>query len=249
MSGAGAVERFAAARTLPWLLWHRLVLFGLVQAVLALAFAAAGVATPWLAAAAAWPIAVTVTSLCTLVLLRRLLYAEGRRLRDLYRVDVATVASDLRVTGVVVVAAALLATVPNLGLAWLLWGDMEAGVALLVRPVAEPVAWVALLAFPLAVGLSELPWYFGYALPRLRAVVGARRALLLTATALALQHVTIPLLFDVRFVVWRALMFVPFALLLGVVLQRRPRLLPYLVVVHVALDLAVGVQFWLASRA
>ena len=249
MSRAPEVERSAATRALPWLLWHRLVLFGLSQALLALAFLGAGHDAPWQAAAAAWPLSVTVTSVVTLIVLRRRLRAEGRRLRDLYRIKGATLGSDLRATAVLVVAAGVLASAPNLGLAWLLWGDLEAGVALLVRPVPDLVAWVALVAFPLAVGLSELPWYFGYALPRLRALVGAHRAVLVSAAALALQHVTIPLLFDLRFVAWRALMFVPFALLLALVLQRRPRLLPYLVAVHVVLDLSVGVQIWLMSRA
>lgn len=249
MTPAGVAGRTTAPRLLPWLLWHRFILFGVVQALLALAYRVAGVAAPWEAAAAAWPVAVTVTSACTLVLMHLRMRGEGSRLRDLYRIDASSVTSDLRATAVLVLAAAILAIGPNLALAWLLWGDLEAGAALLVRPVPDPVAWIALLVFPLAIGLSELPWYFGYLLPRLRTLYGARRAVLVSASALALQHVTIPLLFDLRFVAWRALMFVPFALLLGVVLHRRPRLLPYLVVVHVLLDLAVGVQVWLVSRA
>ena len=248
MSHAAAAERSTATGALPWLVWHRLVLVGLVQAALALAFLGAGVAAPWQAAALAWPLAVTVTSLCTLLVLRSRLHAEGRRLRDLYRVDPSTLTSDLRATAVLVVVAGVLATAPNLGLAWLVWGDLEAGVALLVRPMPDLVAWVALLVFPLAVGLSELPWYFGYALPRLRAAFGARHAVLVTAAALSLQHVTIPLLFDLRFLLWRGLMFAPFAVFLAFVLHRRPRLLPYLVAMHVLLDLTVGVQIWLVSR-
>jgi hypothetical protein len=64
---------------------------------------------------------------------------------------------------------------------------------------------------------------------------------------LSLQHVTLPLVLDWRFVLWRALMFLPFALLLAVVLDRRPRLLPYLVIVHILLDAAAAAQVLLAS--
>jgi hypothetical protein len=45
-------------------------------------------------------------------------------------------------------------------------------------------------------------------------------------------------LFDLRFITWRGLMFLPFALLLGIVLQWRPRLLPYLAILHVLMDLS-----------
>jgi hypothetical protein len=44
--------------------------------------------------------------------------------------------------------------------------------------------------------------------------------------------------FDVRFIIWRAFMFMPFAFLVGIVLRWRPSLLPYLAVIHVLLDAA-----------
>lgn len=51
------------------------------------------------------------------------------------------------------------------------------------------------------------------------------------------QHITLPLLFDVRFIVWRLLMFLPFALFLGLVIHWHKQLLPYLMVVHALMDL------------
>jgi hypothetical protein len=118
----------------------------------------------------------------------------------------------------------VLALVPNIGVAALLWGDPTIAVDLLVRPLPLAAAWALLLAFPIAIGLSELPVYFGYVLPRLRRHVGGRvPAILVTAAVLSLQHVTLPLVFDWRFVVWRAVVFLPFALLLAVVLDKRPR--------------------------
>lgn len=73
--------------------------------------------------------------------------------------------------------------------------------------------------------------------------------MLLSAGFLELQHVSLPLIFDWRFIVWRGLMFLPFALLLGWALHRRPGLLPYLVVVHILFDLLVAVQVLAASLA
>jgi cytochrome b subunit of formate dehydrogenase len=49
--------------------------------------------------------------------------------------------------------------------------------------------------------------------------------------------------FDVRFITWRALMFVPFAIVTGIILRWRPRLLPYMAVTHVLMNLSVAVMF------
>ena len=65
---------------------------------------------------------------------------------------------------------------------------------------------------------------------------------------LAFQHVTLPLLFDARFMVWRLVMFVPFGLLVAVLLRSRPQLLPYMVVVHMLMDASV-MYFVLAASA
>ncbi|HHY56203.1 MAG TPA: hypothetical protein GYA08_12285 [Chloroflexi bacterium] len=67
-------------------------------------------------------------------------------------------------------------------------------------------------------------------------------ALSLPALMLAFQHIAIPLLFDWRFIAWRAFMFVPFAFLVGAALMWRPRLMPYLAIVHILLDMSFAVM-------
>jgi hypothetical protein len=49
--------------------------------------------------------------------------------------------------------------------------------------------------------------------------IGRGAAVLITGLMLAFQHVTLPLLFDARFMVWRLVMFVPFGLLVAVLLR------------------------------
>ncbi len=51
---------------------------------------------------------------------------------------------------------------------------------------------------------------------------------------------------DAAFVLWRLLMFMPFAFLLGAALHWRARLLPYLMVVHGLLDLQAA---WMVLAA
>ena len=49
-----------------------------------------------------------------------------------------------------------------------------------------------------------------------------------------------PLLLDLRFMSWRLLMFLPFAFMVGILLHWRPRLLPYMVIVHILIDAATA---------
>jgi hypothetical protein len=70
---------------------------------------------------------------------------------------------------------------------------------------------------------------------------------LVAAVTLSLQHVVLPLLFDWRFVIWRAFTFLPFALWFGWALYRRPSLLPYLVVAHALLDASLPIIVLVAS--
>ena len=47
-----------------------------------------------------------------------------------------------------------------------------------------------------------------------------------------------PWILDARFMLWRFLMFLPFALSISLLLRWRPRLLPYMMIFHGLLDLA-----------
>jgi hypothetical protein len=127
----------------------------------------------------------------------------------------------------------------NVLLGGLLWGDPKIGAELSFRALPLVAAWAILLVFPIVHALTELPTYFGYVMPRLQAMTGRRTLpLLLCAFVLSTQHVFLPLLFDWRFLIWRFLMFLPFALWLGWVIDRRPTVLPYLAVAHGLIDLS-----------
>jgi hypothetical protein len=85
-------------------------------------------------------------------------------------------------------------------------------------------------------------------MPRLASANGWRiRAVVVCAAVLSVQHVFLPLLFDWRYLVWRALMFLPFALWLGYVIYRRPTTLPYLVVAHALLDSSLPIAVLMLS--
>ncbi len=242
----GAVPRWRVWGMLP----VRILLAVTFQALFALGYLAAGSDSPWQSAANLWLASFALAEFCNLWLLRRLARAEGIRLVDLYNPWRASRASDLKWTGLAVVVAAPLALLPPMLLARALWSDPDIGQELLFQPVWMPVAWFMLIVFPVIHALTELPTYYGYVLPRLEALTSRlKMPLLLTASTLSIQHAVLPLLFDTRYLLWRAVMFLPLAVWFGWIIQRRPTTLPYMAAAHGLLDISLPIFVLTASLA
>ncbi len=224
------------------LLVSRLALFAACQAAVAGALALAGAPAPWAGSVGAWMLSALVANGLSLLLVVREVggwAAYGERLRprrDAWRGDLAWL-------GGVLLVAFPVGWVPNVVLAAWLWDDPATGTRLLLQPMSPVAAGFALLLFRPLHALSELPTYFVAAGPRLaRRGAPALVAVLLPALFLGIQHIALPLVFDWRFAVWRAGMFLPFAVLVGVVLRARPGVLPYLLVVHLLMDAQLPVM-------
>jgi hypothetical protein len=214
----------------------RLVGFVVAQSAIALALVV-GNSDPWAASARWWPFAAILTNGLTFLVVNALLRREGRRWRDILVVDTPQLRRDLPVVLGLAMAAAVLAIVPNFALATLLFGDAELPVATLFQPLPLWAAVATLLLFPLTIALTELPTYFGYLQPRLEALLGRPwLAISLAGGFLAVQHATLPLVFDSQFILWRALTYLPLAVMLAVTLRWRPRLMPYMIVLHAIAD-------------
>jgi hypothetical protein len=65
----------------------------------------------------------------------------------------------------------------------------------------------------------------------------------LASIFLSLQHITAPLVFDLRFILWRALMYLPFAIYVGILIRWRPRLLPFICVIHLLMNLSFVLMY------
>ncbi len=225
--------------TMLWvMLAMRLVLFAVFQGLIALAVIGS-VEHPWDVSTKWWPFGIVATNLITVVLLNRLFALEGKSYFALFRFDRARFKSDmLPVLGisVLVVAAAM---IPNVLLANLLLGGSDVAASFFIHKLPFWAAAFLLLAFPITIAMSEFPLYFAYILPRLENRVGVVLAMTLTVFFVCAQHATMPLVFNWAFIIWRLVMFVPFAILLGFVFRWRPRLLPYFVVLHGLLDMSL----------
>lgn len=234
----------------------RTVLFAAFQGLFALGFALGGVAAPWMASIAWWPVSATLANLVNVGLLMWACRREGISFgelitggrgpwrdtwRDTWRTDVAWTLGALLVV-------APLAVVPNFALGTWLFGDAAVPANMMFRPLPLWAVCVVLPLFPLSIALSEMPTYYAYAAPRLQVVSGRRWMPLIAAAGWhAVQHVTLPLIFDWRFVVWRLLMFLPFALFVAWLFDRRRSVLPYMMCVHGLLDAQLPVFILLAS--
>jgi hypothetical protein len=192
-----------------------------------------------IASAAWWPITAILANLVCIWLLISLYRQEGSSYRALFGIQRQTLRQDLPIMLGLLLLFGPVTILPNILLGNWLFGAQQIALDMFIQPLPVWAFVTAVLLFPVTMAMAELPTYFGYSMPRIEAQTGRRwLAVLLPSLFLAVQHCTLPLIIDGRFIVWRLLMFFPFALLVGLILRWRPQLLPYLVVVHGLMDLA-----------
>lgn len=226
----------AKAISYPWLmLISRSVLFILFQALIALILFTTGAASAWDESARWWTLAVSLANFVSIYLLVRLYNAEGKRFFDIFKFSRATWKKDLLWFILVSIIAMPIVAAPREPLAAAIFGDAMIATNMMFRPIPT-WAFVLSFLFPLTIAFSELPTYFGYAMPRLSKQINGWLAWLIASFFLAAQHMFLPLILDGGYLLWRFGMFLPFALLTGLVIKLRPALLPYFVIVHALLD-------------
>ena len=223
----------------PWImLVSRISLFIGIQALFALGFWLAGSSAAWEFSANWWPFVVTIANFICVALLVRLFKQEGKRFWDIFHIQKEHLKSDLLALLGLLIILGPVSYLPNVWLGGLLFGDPQRSLDLMLRPLPLWAVYAGIFLFPVTQGLAELATYFAYVMPKLESQGMPRwLAVSLASLFLAFQHIAVPLLFDTRYIVWRGLMFIPFAFLAGIVLRWRPRLLPYLAIVHALMDM------------
>lgn len=228
----------------------RFVLFLVFQALAAGAFALQGAPSPWRSSIAWWPVGVTLTNVSCHFLLRTLTRREGITWAQMINADFRRehLKKDLLALFGILLLCGPVGMLPNTWVAQLLWGDPQGGARLFIQPLPTAVALICLFAFPITQSFGEMPTYFAYAMPRLAERWSSKwKAILAAAFWLGIQHMALPFIWDWRFSLWRAVMFLPFAILLGWAVTWRPRLLPYVMVVHALIDFPVALMVWQVS--
>ncbi len=236
-------------KAVPFLmLFSRLLLFAAFQGLIALIFLFSGNDSPWNKSEGFWIISGLLTNILVFFILQKLYKAESSSYFDNLKFIRKKWWKDLLIAVGFLLLAIPITTFPNIFLARALFGSEEATLQLFIRPLP---LWVVIIGFIWAVtqGLVELPTYFSYIMPRIeKQLKNGWIALLIVSLFLSLQHITIPLIFNQDFILWRLGMFIPFALFIGICIKIRPRLFPYLLVIHTLMDIMVVVMLLQASN-
>ena len=220
------------------LLVSRLFLFLLFQCLTAL------VLSSWMRSEGYWLLAATLTNLVSIALLFYLFRSEGKNYLSLFRFDRLTYRKDVRVFIMLALLTGPVAFVPNYLLSKWLWADPAIPYEMMFRPMESWLAIIMLVAFPVTIVLAELATYFGYIMPRLMGGLRSKwLAVALPVLFLSLQHITLPFIPDLKFILYRGLVFLPFAALIGIALYKRPSLFPWFAILHGVMDLGTAVMF------
>lgn len=220
----------------------RFVLFLIFQGLFALIYWLTGNTRAWDSSSAWWPITVTLANVICIVLLIKLFKRESLSYKGLFRFERQYIKKDILVLLGFLVISGPIGYLPNILIARGLFGNEVVASELLFRHLPLWAAWLSLFFLPITQGLAELPTYFGYVMPRLKTTTNsAILAVVLPSLFLAIQHIGAPLLLDSRFIVYRMTMFLPFAFLVGILLYWRPRLLPYMAIIHILMNISTAI--------
>jgi hypothetical protein len=229
----------------PWLmLVIRSLLFLVIQTSIGLMFLNNHLSGLLDGSAAWWPFSIILTNLICLALLVHFYKQEGKRYWDVFTIDRQYIKKDLLFMLGFLVLLGPVGFLPNILSARWLFGDPQIALDLLVRPLPVWAAILSFISFPLLQGIVEIPTYMLYVLPRLeKQGIKPWLAITLTGFFLSAQHVFAPFIPDLRFITYRLIMFLPFAFLIAVVMRWRPRLMPYMAIVHILMNVSIAVMF------
>lgn len=206
-------------------------------------FAAAGHEHPLQAAERWWPFQAILANIASFLFLRSWIRREGGSYRSMFRVEKGQVGAHVRQFFLLLVVGFVLGGASLYAASYVFLGSWMPPETMF-QPLPLWAAILALVAFPLTNSLVETPTYIGYALPRLQQKLhSVWIAAVLVGLALAFQHVALPIVADVPYMLWRFAAFIPLAIALGFIYTRTKKLLP-IVLVHGIMDLQlVATQF------
>lgn len=196
-----------------------------------------------------WLWFVTIANIICITLMVYFGRMEGVRLREIYFINRSTWKGDLLWFLLAIAGIAVVALLPGTLISYMLWGDPNYPNHMLFKPLPILAIYPLFLLMPTTQALAELPIYWGYVAPRLRAA-GMNRWLVvgIVGLVLSLQHMFFSFQLDWRYDLWLAFKFLPFALWTGFVIDRRPTSLPYLMIVHFLLDSSLPLLALMASK-
>jgi membrane protease YdiL (CAAX protease family) len=210
------------------ILFARLALAIIAQALVAAGFKLSGHTNPWQAAAPWWIVYGTLIDIGCLVFLARLTRREGIRLFDLISFQRQRLGRDLLIGLGFIVLYILLAMSGGIISDILIYGATPAPGVMVPLPLWGSL--YSLIVWPLIWAFAEEMTYQGYALPRLEVILGKPwLAVLLVGFGWAIQHSAMPLMADWRWAVFRFASSLLIGMVLPIIYLRTRRLTPFIV--------------------
>ena len=191
-----------------------------------------------------WLLTATLTNLASIFLLYFLYKRENLRFINLLRFSRVTFRKDVLIFIGLTLIIIPIAFFPNKLLSNWFWQNDEVPFIMMFQPIESWLIYILLLAFPITITFAELATYFGYIMPRSEKHLNLKwLSILLPVLFLSIQHCTLPFIPDVKFIVYRGFVFLPFALLLGISIRFRPTLFPYFAFLHGIMDFGTAIMF------
>jgi hypothetical protein len=214
------------------LLFSRLFLFLFFQIFIALFLSSWGESVKY------WTLSATLTNAISIILLYFLLRQENITFFSVFKFQKAQWKIDLIWFLMLLIVSIPLAIVPSFAISKMLWGNTQYYHQILFQPLNRQLIYFLLLTYPLSTGLAELTTYFGYIMPRLKAYIKLNWLIIaLPVIAFSVQHCTLPLVFETKFIFFRGIMYLLFSLVYGIVLHKRTSLLPWLAILQVLISI------------
>lgn len=222
---------------LPWLLPMRSVLFLLIFVIGAVVTGkAVDEITNW------WTVVVTAVNVITIALL----VIAARRSGMTYKELINYKRGVTRVRGVIgmIVIVFLLGMGCMYLTAFLLYGTVMPEPAVkMAAPIPAVFAVINFLLFPVTVPFAEDGLYLGYGVNRIK---NDTLAIIVPAFFFAVQHCFIPVFFDVRYILYRFLSFLPLTLVLCWHYRKHRNPLP-IMIGHGLIDMSMSVMVLVMS--
>lgn len=225
------------------LLGSRLVFFLLFQAIVAL------LVSSWHKSVQYWLLTATLTNLVSIALLLFIFRKEGKNYFSLFRINRSKFKADILIFLGIVIIIVPVVFAPGYFLSLLLWNDINTPTEMMFGAIEPLLLYVLLIAFPVTIAFAELATYFGYIMPKLKDQLKNKFfAVLLPVLFLSIQHCTLPFIPDLNFIIYRGLVFLPFAILIGISIFYRPSLFIYFAVLHGLMDFGTAIMFLLEKK-
>ncbi|WP_117152613.1 type II CAAX prenyl endopeptidase Rce1 family protein [Paraliobacillus quinghaiensis] len=238
-------QNYARSSLVVIALIFRTAFFAITGLIFAFYFSIFGSENPLEQASVWWTYQVILVGILTFIFVMFLLKREGIKYLEFISFQKERVVKDLGLGLGLGVLSALVGGIGLYGSAFIIYGGMPPET--MIQPLPIWAVFIALFLMPVSVAAVETPLYLGYASPRLQVMLKSKwSALFIVSFAFAFQHISLPLLFDYQFMLWRVFSYLPLALMLAVIFFSNKRLFP-IMIAHFLLDLQAIITILIIS--